>query len=210
MKKAALIVVLAALVGCGHRADNGNTNKTDTLKNLRTDTTTAKDETGSLPQISNSILRCLKNRDLACLSAFVHPGKGLRFSAYAFIDTATDRVFSKPELGALDKNGKKFNWGPEDAGEGNIILSVGNYIDKFVYDVDFINAKEKTLNRSNAHGTMINNMDSVYHGADFTEFYFPGFDPKMEGMDWRALRLVFEKLNGKYYLVGLVHDQWTI
>jgi UDP-N-acetyl-2-amino-2-deoxyglucuronate dehydrogenase len=31
-----------------------------------------------------------------------------------------------------------------------------------------------------------------------------------EGMDWRSLRLVFEKKNDIWYLVGIIHDQWTI
>jgi hypothetical protein len=29
-------------------------------------------------------------------------------------------------------------------------------------------------------------------------------------MDWRSLRLVFEEQGGSWYLVGIVHDQWTI
>ncbi len=29
-------------------------------------------------------------------------------------------------------------------------------------------------------------------------------------MDWCSLRLVFEKWGAQYYLVGVVHDQWTI
>jgi hypothetical protein len=37
-----------------------------------------------------------------------------------------------------------------------------------------------------------------------------GFDPEYEGMDWRSLRLVFEKKNDIWYLVGIIHDQWTI
>lgn len=30
------------------------------------------------------------------------------------------------------------------------------------------------------------------------------------GNDWRALRLVFELVDGRYYLVGIIHDEWTI
>jgi hypothetical protein len=29
-------------------------------------------------------------------------------------------------------------------------------------------------------------------------------------MDWQSLRLVFEETAGNWYLVGIVHDQWTI
>ena len=42
------------------------------------------------------------------------------------------------------------------------------------------------------------------------EYHFPGIDPKFEGMDWRSLRLVFEQKNCTWYLVGIIHAQWTI
>jgi hypothetical protein len=29
-------------------------------------------------------------------------------------------------------------------------------------------------------------------------------------MDWKVLRLVFEEIQGKYYLVAIVIEQWTI
>jgi (p)ppGpp synthase/HD superfamily hydrolase len=29
-------------------------------------------------------------------------------------------------------------------------------------------------------------------------------------MDWRSLRLVFEKKDDIWYIVGIIHDQWTI
>jgi hypothetical protein len=42
------------------------------------------------------------------------------------------------------------------------------------------------------------------------EYHFSGFDKKFEGMDWASLKLVFENSNNEWYLVGIVHDQWTI
>jgi hypothetical protein len=41
------------------------------------------------------------------------------------------------------------------------------------------------------------------------EFFFPGFEKKYDGLDFRALRLVFRIENKNPYLVGVVHDQWT-
>ncbi|MGG3281148.1 hypothetical protein [Paenibacillus solani] len=34
-------------------------------------------------------------------------------------------------------------------------------------------------------------------------------DRAVEGMDWRSLRLVFEKIGQDHALVGIAHDQWT-
>ncbi|MBK8311687.1 MAG: hypothetical protein IPL04_13125 [Chitinophagaceae bacterium] len=39
---------------------------------------------------------------------------------------------------------------------------------------------------------------------------FPGSIKKFDGMDWRSIRLVFKIKDGKYFLVGVIHDEWTI
>lgn len=49
---------------------------------------------------------------------------------------------------------------------------------------------------------------NIYY--NYVEYHFPGFEKKYEGKDWKSLRLVFEKKNDRWYLVGIVHDQWTI
>ena len=54
------------------------------------------------------------------------------------------------------------------------------------------------------------NHDEVYPLAATIEYHFSGFDARFEGMDWRSVRLVLEQENGTWYLVGLIHDEWTI
>ena len=58
-------------------------------------------------------------------------------------------------------------------------------------------------------GNSLNNLIEIYPSADFVEFYYGGSE-KYDGMDWRALRLVFEEYKGKPYLIAIVNDQWTI
>ncbi len=89
-------------------------------------------------------------------------------------------------------------------------MSIKNYFGKFVYDEDFLNAKQKSINEFLGSGNSLNNLREVFPGSDFTEFYFPGFDPKYEGMDWRTLRLVFKTENNRPWLIAIVHDEWTI
>jgi hypothetical protein len=59
-------------------------------------------------------------------------------------------------------------------------------------------------------GNSIDNSQEYYPGARIVEYYFPGFDPQYAGMDWRSIRLVFMEENNIWYLVGIIHDQWTI
>lgn len=206
-----LLLFAVFLLGC---SQNNNDKKDVTIKKDSVISTPAKDtivnKEATLMEVSNSILLCLQKKDFTCLAGYVHPGSGVRFSPYAHIDTVNDKLFSKDKLLGLSKNKKKINWGSYDAREDKIIMDPDAYLEKFVYDVDFINAKKKTINISNAKGNMINNLEAVYPSASFTEFYFPEFDPKFDGMDWRALRLVFKKERGRFYLIGIIHDQWTI
>ncbi|MBC7850338.1 MAG: hypothetical protein H7Y31_11410 [Chitinophagaceae bacterium] len=83
-------------------------------------------------------------------------------------------------------------------------------MNRFVYDVDFLNAESRTFNHMVATGNTLQNLKSVYPESVFTESYFSGFEEKYDGMDWRSLKLVFQPENGKLYLVGIIHDQWTI
>ena len=52
-------------------------------------------------------------------------------------------------------------------------------------------------------------VDGFYLFWFFIDYHFSGFDQKLNGMDWVSLRLVFEKQNGQYFIVAIIHDQWT-
>ncbi len=163
-------------------------------------------------ELSRQILSALKNSDYETFSQLMHPLSGVRFSPYGYIDTTSDIVLKKEEL--LDHFGKAqqptIKWGDYDGSGEPILLTIDGYFHKFVYNADFLNAPQTSLNKIIGSGNSLNNLAAIYTGCDFTEHYFPGFDEKYGGMDWCTLRLVFKMYNGRTYLVGIVHDQWTI
>ncbi len=59
-------------------------------------------------------------------------------------------------------------------------------------------------------GNSIDNSQEYYPGAMVVEYHFPGFDPQYGGLDWASLRLVFQEFEGRWVLVGIIHDEWTI
>jgi len=75
--------------------------------------------------------------------------------------------------------------------------------------VDFANAPQIAINHRLGVSTTMDNAEKFYPEAMIVEYYFPGFDAQLEGMDWRSLRLVFQQDNSTWYLVGIIHDQWT-
>lgn len=162
-----------------------------------------------LLQLTNEILAAFKNKDYTALSRLVHPEKGVRFSPYAYVDTASDKILSAAMLLQQSTNQARILWGTADPTGEPIRMTFDAYIKRFVYDVDFLVPEKREVNKVLGGGNTINNISEVYPGADFTESYFSGFEKKYEGMDWKSIRLVYELKAGTYYLVGVVHDEWS-
>jgi phage terminase large subunit-like protein len=166
----------------------------------------------TLLALTKQVLSYLKTKKYDSLAQFIHAEKGVRFSPYAFIDTMHDKVISVELLNRWTdkKKQEKINWGNKDATGDPIISTIDEYVNSFVYDVDFSKADSTKVNQFIGGGNAQNNLLPIYPGHNFVESYFKGADKKMEGMDWRSLRLVFKYMDSKYYLVGMVHDEWTI
>jgi hypothetical protein len=159
---------------------------------------------------SRQVLALLKNKAFIRLSAHFHPVEGVRFSPYGFVDTTSHKILQAGEfLQAIEKK-QTIYWGAYDGTGDSILLTAAQYYNKFIYNADFLNAEKYSINKRLSKGNSLDNITSVYPGCNYTEHYFPGFDKKYGGMDWTTLKLVFKFHNGRNYLVGMVHDQWTI
>lgn len=164
----------------------------------------------ALQNLSDGLLHLIKDKDMAKLAEFVHPEKGVRFTPYSYVEVNKDIRLTPAELTALANSTEKRIWGAYDGIGDPINLTFNEYLDKFIYDVDFLEAPQIILNQKIQRGNAILNVDEAYPGASFIEYHYPGIEAKYEGMDWRSLHLVFEEYNGKWYLVGIIHGQWTI
>jgi hypothetical protein len=203
-------VLLFCLVSCQSKQNNQSESVVDSSATSKQEAIILNDSM-AVP-ISREILTAVKNKDYSKVASFIEPLKGVRFSPYGYVDTVHDKIFTASEFlnFATNKKATKFTWGTYDGSGDKMILTVDEYFKKFVYDADFLNAPETSLNKTLGKGNSLNNIDSIYKNCVYTEFYFPGFDKKYEGMDWRNLKLAFRKENNKLYLVAIVHDQWTI
>jgi len=159
---------------------------------------------------ATEVITTLKANNFVKLSTYIHPEKGVRFSPSTYINIENDLVFSADQIKNISLDQKKYVWGVHDGSGLPIEEPFVKYFEEFVYSHDFANAKEIGYNRSIGGGNTINNVFDSYPKSIVVEYHFPGFDPKYEGMDWESLRLVFEESNGIWYLVGVVHAQWTI
>lgn len=163
-----------------------------------------------LTSLTKEVLTIFKNRQYTKLDSLIHPEEGVRFSPYATV-SAEDKKFSREEFNTLVTSGKnkKVQWGSADGSGDPISLTPAEYFKRFVYDANFVAPEKFDINNFIETGNSVNNLKAKYEGSDFTESHFSG-SKKSGGLDWKSVRLVFKEMGGKYYLVGIVHDQWTI
>ena len=157
---------------------------------------------------SKQVLSALKNKDAKSLATYVHPTKGVRFSPYGNIDTEKDLTFRRKDVVKIYML-PAYVWGQADGSGEDIKLDFAGYYKKFVYDKDFARAPTVSYNRVVKQGNTIVNVTDAYPNGRFVEYHFPG-TKKNDGMDWKSLRLIFEKSGKSWYLIGISHDQWTI
>lgn len=152
----------------------------------------------------------LKDKDMAALAALVHPDKGVRFSPYSYVDTKQDLNFTAEQTAKLAGDQTPKTWGSYDGSGEPIKLTFAAYYDKFLYNHDYAKAEKISYNQTLGKGNTASNLKEIYPDANYMEYYYSGFDPQLEGMDWAGLTLVFEPKGGNWYLVGIVSSRWTI
>lgn len=155
------------------------------------------------------IKQLLAYQNYAAIAPLIHPTRGVRFSMYAYVDPKSDKVFSRAQFEQYLKASKiKFTWGQQDGTGDLYITPLPTYLQAWVNGNKY-KAIAPTLNEFQGFGNSLNNLTEIYPNADFVEFYDAGTE-RYSGMDWRALRLVFEEYKGKRYLIAIINDQWTI
>lgn len=159
--------------------------------------------------ISNQVLQAIKEKDFSTLADYVHPDICLRFSPYPTIQTQ-DLVFCPSDIRTLFSDNTQYQWGRFDGSGKPIQMTFSEYYNRFIYDVDFAHAEMIGFNEIIGTGNAINNIHDFYPQGVFVEYHFPEIDPQYGGMDWRSLRLVFKKQNQSWFLMGIVHGEWTI
>jgi hypothetical protein len=226
----AFIPVLAFTIGCKDKSttetkttverpanDTGqvaglNEDSLRKAKAVRDSIDFARKKDSTLLKLTHNILTNLKNKQYAAFANYIHPVEGIRFSPYGHVDTLRHIKFSRASFMAQANKAdlEMIVWGEFDGTGDPIKMTLNNYMRRFVYDVDFAKPEKLEVNEFIGTGNSLNNLLSVYKNCNFTESHFSGFNKDYQGMDWKSLRLVFKERNKRFFLVGVVHDEWTI
>jgi hypothetical protein len=207
-----LLIIIAFFCSCGN-------NKQEPKQSTPVDTAVkapppVKEEGGlsqqdSIKATGRQVLVFLKEQNFEELIKYFS-NDGVLFSPYGYIDIAKSKKLTPSDfLESIQKNWV-LTWGNFDGTGDPIKLSVKNYLKKFVYNADYLNAEAVGYDQIIKKGNTKINLQEVYPNKHFIDYHFSGFVQESKGMDWASLRLVFDKQDGQYFLIAIIHDQWTI
>lgn len=149
----------------------------------------------------------LRDKDFAKLAALIHPDKGVRFTPYTFVQ-ARDVVLDAATIRQGTANARTYLWGFSDGKGDPLEWTLERYLARYVYERDYAAAPQILIdNYPQVRGNKYDNTRAVFPSARTVEYVFPETGP---GPNWSGLRLVFEDRGGTWYLVGIIHDEWTI
>jgi len=163
-------------------------------------------QTGALLAAAYEAAACFPEHDYRELAKLVHPEKGVVFVPYTTVDLSTNCAFTAAQIRALGSDSTKRIWGATVGTNQPIEMTADAYIDRYVYDADYLNTAVVAANKPLGNGSMSDNSSSVFPGSRYVEFYVGSGDG---GTGWTTLRLVFEKYEDAYMLIAVIHGEWT-
>lgn len=175
-------------------------------------TETTLDTANNFPLLNTACVvnQALRQKDYTTLSKYVHPVLGVTFTPYSTGDLESDLSFTAAQIKDLQKDTAVYTWGFEDGRGDPIRMTIEQYFARYVYDTDYTQAPMIGVDRIITNGNALENLTEAYPEARFVDFCFPSADPVNDGLDWSSLKLVFQPYGESWYLVGIVHGEWTI
>ncbi|WP_297720550.1 hypothetical protein [Intestinimonas sp.] len=170
------------------------------------------DSNAPLLEAGSSVLAALKAGDLQTLAALVDPDRGVTFTSYSTVDPRSDLTFLPDQLSQAGMNRTPYVWGYTQGKGDAITMTLPEYLTSYVFNIDYTQAPMIGVDALLSSGNSLENVRDAYPEDRFLEYYFPGQDPEVGGLDWCALKLVFSDRDhtGSYRLVGIIHSEWTI
>jgi hypothetical protein len=203
-----LLLSLALIAAACSRPPSHSSTPSDASSSSSTPAAVA--DTSALPVLADSLIALIAAQEWDTLARSVHTERGLYFSPYGFVDSNVVAL-APASVATLDASQAPRTWGHYDGTGKPIRMPFADYYARFVYDRSYRGATQGAVNEQLGTGNTINNIPAFFGPeAAFVEYHVPGSE-QYSGMDWRSLRLVFlPDEEGRWRLVGLVHDEWTI
>lgn len=213
-------VVLGSMVGLSLSSSNNSAavsssvpasvyNQHTYASSAPTETPLDTNDNTLLLERASQVLESLKQEDYTALSQLVHPRQGVTLTPYSTVDHYCDNVLSREQIAGLPEDERLYTWGLAVGSGAPIRCTSKDYFARYVFNADYTEAPQVGIDTVLISGNALENVADAYPNGRFVEYHFPGIDPALEGFDWCSLKLVFELWNNDWYLVGIVHGEWT-
>ncbi|MFI3254723.1 MAG: hypothetical protein R3Y63_10360 [Eubacteriales bacterium] len=164
----------------------------------------------NLLQTAFLAVNAIESNDYTTLSQMVHKEKGVRFTPFSTVNLENDIVLSAEDIKGLVGNATTYSWGSYVGSEEVVSLNIADYFQKFVNHLSYSKAPYIAIDSVILSGNALENVAEAYPDCRFVDFSFRSIDPELGGLDWSSLKLVFEIHQDAWYLVGMVHSEWTV
>lgn len=174
--------------------------------------TPALDPSGNFPLLGSAcaVNRAIQRGDWSTLAAYVHPELGVTFTPYSTVEPDSDLTFTAEQVKGFGQDQTVYTWGFEDGRGDPIQMTAQQYFERYVYNHDYTQAPQIGIDRVITGGNALENLADAYPDSRFVDFCFPSNDPVNDGTDWSSLKLAFQSDGERWYLVAVVHGEWTI
>ena len=169
----------------------------------------AKD-TAALLRASAGVAEALKKGDYETLAAYVHPERGVTLTPYSTVDFDQDQCFTADQIRVLRDDATRYLWGYSDGRGEPIQMTFVEFLGEYAFSVDYTQATSVGVDQVVMTGNSLENVRDAYPDCRFVDLCYPSLDPAYSGLDWCSLKMVFAPTQSGWYLVGLIHSQWTI
>lgn len=164
---------------------------------------------GTLKARAAEVVAALRDKDFAKLSMLAHPDQGIRFSPYAFVDVQKHVRLDRATIARGFTNPQRYLWGHTDGRGAPMDWTFEEFYTRQLWDRDYSKATMIAIDTRQQSGNSLDNSARAYPKAHVVEYHLPSTDPNTT-LDWGSLRIVLEDKGGTWYVVGLIHDEWTI
>lgn len=170
---------------------------------------TFRSESQKAIKLAIDTLESIASRDYQKLAEYIHPEMGVIFVPYSYIDYEENLIFTCEQLKEVDVEKIRYTWGFYDQSPKKIELTFNEYIEQFVYDKDYLNVKQITIDATFREGNSVENVNEFFDGCIFVDFYDDG-TVAYEGLDWSSLRIVTMKYENEFKVVAFIHSSYTL
>ena len=205
-------IVIGVIVGVVAASAVFSTTGFSIFGNAPSHTSKSADMTNAeLTALAFEVLELISDGDFQELSEIIHPDFGIVFSPTATISLSANRHFFAEQVAQFGTDNTVYVWGLQNGTGIPISLTPTEYFARFVPAKDYMGAPVIGIDHIIRSGNALENIKEEFPGIRFIDFHIPGGEGEAyDDLDWRSLRLGFEKHNERLWLVVISHSTWTV